>query len=228
MKRTLLFCLLLTASGLLYAGDIANFVNLGFSDDSRYLMFAQYGALDDSSKHYADIFGVDVNANTFVPNGVKTAVYDEALMPGQEGIGALFTLYSTSVSLAKQYKVNHMTTGRLLYLLIDGQEPKKRLEFRDFDTGRSYQIELFQTQFGDGRSVSASFHINLTIADANGNSRHYTVGLPSYRRDGVKKYRIQQIIYSPDEKSLVFIIEKEESAKNGINIRYMVETVSIN
>lgn len=227
MKRTLLFCLLLLAGGLMFAGDIANFVNLGFSGDSRYLMFGQYGALDDSSKHYADIFFVDVNTNSFVTDGVKKATYDEPLMPGQDGVGALFTLYSDSISMVTRYRINHMKTGRLLYLLIDGQEPKEQLAFRDFDTGRSYKIELLQTQFGSGDSTSASFHINLTITDSSGNSSHYTVGRPSYRRDGVRKYRIQQIVYSPDEKALVFVVEKEETAKSGINIRYMVETVAI-
>jgi predicted secreted protein len=41
------------------------------------------------------------------------------------------------------------------------------------------------------------------------------------------KYRIKQVMFAPDEKSLVFVIEKELLDGSGPSIRYMVETVKL-
>jgi predicted secreted protein len=67
----------------------------------------------------------------------------------------------------------------------------------------------------------------VTINFADGTYKDYTVGRPNYKRKGVLSYRISQVILSPDEESLVFVVEKEEQDHDGVNIRYMVETVKI-
>jgi predicted secreted protein len=41
----------------------------------------------------------------------------------------------------------------------------------------------------------------------------------------VENYRIREIILAPDNRSLVFVIEKHEVDRSGFNVRYMVETV---
>lgn len=225
MKRILCICLLLIFSTSVFAGDIATFVNLGFSSDGRYFAFGVYGASEKTLNLYAEMYMVNVRTNRFVADGVKQAVYDEKIQPGQDGIGALFSLYRGSDRLIQAYSVNHMTTGRLLYILVNGDEPKADIEFRDFAAGRRYKIALLQSQSGTEDNPSAAFHINLTVTEKDGTEHHYTVGLPSYRRPGVVRYRIQRILLSPDGKSLVFVMEKEEAAESGINIRYMVETV---
>ena len=62
--------LILLGASLLFAGDIARFVNLGFSHDNRYFMFAQYGVKEGTSFPYADLFVVDVPTNRFASQGV--------------------------------------------------------------------------------------------------------------------------------------------------------------
>ena len=225
MKRILCICILLVLAATAFAGDIARFVNLGFSSDGKYFAFGLYGAAEKSLNLYAEMYMVDVRTNRFVTDGVKLAEYEEKIQPGQDGIGALFSLYRGSGQLIQRYEVNHMTTGRLLYILVNGDEPKANLEFRDFAAGRRYKIALLQSQFGSEESPSAAFHINLTVTKKDGTEEHYTIGLPSYRRQGVTQYRIQRILLSPEGKSLVFVVEKEEQADSGVNIRYMVETV---
>ena len=227
MKRVLGICLLLILTQVAYSGDVASFQNLGFSDNGRYFVFGQYGVVEDTLKLYAELFTVDVRSNRFVPNGVMSAVYDEELEPGQDGIGALFTLYGGSSAHLKPYKINHMKTGRLLYILVNSDEPKESLSFRDFATGRAYSIDLQQSVFGSDESISSSFHINLTLTEKSGNQRQFTVGLPTYRRPGVKGYKIRRILLSPDETALVFVVEKEEQSESGVDVRYMVETVYI-
>ena len=225
MKKILCISLLLIVTAAAFAGDIARFVNLGFSNDGKYFAFGLYGAEEKTFNLYAEMYMVDVRANRFVANGVKQTKYDEKIQPGQDGIGALFSLYRGSNQLIQQYAVNHMTTGRLLYILVNGDEPKSNLEFRDFTAGRRYKIDLIQSQLGAEEAPSAAFHINLTVTEKGGTVKTLTVGLPDYQRKGVIQYRIQRILLSPEGRSLVFVVEKEEQAESGVNIRYMVETV---
>lgn len=227
MKRVAIVLLILLVSSSLYAGDIAKFANLGFSDDSRYFMFGQYGVVDDGTGLYAELYLVDVPGNRFVPGGSHRQSYADRPDPGQDGFGALMTLYRDTIEKTRTYRVNHMASGRLLYLLVDGEEPRPVLSFRDFQSGRSYRVELLQSTFGSGDSVSASFHVNLTVTSGS-EERYYTVGLPDYRREGVTSYRIRRIYSSPDDASLVFVVEKREHADTGFDVRYMVESVRIN
>jgi predicted secreted protein len=207
------------------AGDVATFQDLGFSSDARVYVFAQYGVDERSSFPYAELFAVEVATNRFVPDGVRRAASTNPVEPGDSGIGALFNLVRDSVELLRRHRVDHTRTGRLVYILLNGAEPKHELEFRDFETGLRYRITLIQASRGSGASAEASFHLRVTIETAKGDTSTYTVGLPDYWRQGVKRYRIKQVTLAPDKRSLVFVIQREELDKNGDNIRYMVETL---
>ena len=206
------------------AGDIANFVNLGFSNNARYFMFAQYGIEEKYSTPYAELYVVNVPLNTFAANGKKELRSEKSVEPGDNGIGALFALLDANHELTKQYAVNHLSRGRILYLLIDGEKPRDVLQFRDFNTDKKYTVTLVQKATGSGKELKSSFYIDAVIARAEGKEISLKIGSPNYQRAGVKNYRIRQIIVAPDEKSLVFLIEKEEKDTDGVNIRYMVET----
>lgn len=229
MHRKICIALLISllTGGALFAGDVANFVNLGFSEDSNTFMFGQYGVRSHDTRAYAEIYTVDVAKNRFVKGGVEKNVFDTEIESGQNGRGALFELLHEVEPLVDRYDIRHLATGRVVYLLIDGDEPKKRLEFRDFYRGDSYVLTLVQQKLGDGDDVKASFHINLSVTNREGETDTYTLGLPDYARDGVLSYRIKQVFFSPDEGGIVCVVEKHMQAEGGKNIRYMVETVQI-
>ena len=222
--RAFLIVVFLAACGLLSAGDFATFQNLGFSQDGGHFMFAQYGAVEKTALPYAELFVVDVAANSFVSGGVKRATYNHPIQPGLDGQGALFNLLSDSVDLKKRWGINHVLTGRLVYILLDGAEPKSQLEFRDFQDKKKYRITLVQSSRGDGTEVSSCFHLLVTVERADGQFTTHTVGLPEYWRKGVRRYRIKQVLLAPDERSVVIVVEREEQDSTGVNIRYMVET----
>ena len=227
-KRVILIgVLILSVLVPLAAGDVANFVNLGFSEDSSVFMFGQYGVIDGEERPYAEIYTVSVHKNAFVPDGVTKKVFTDEVQPGQDGTGALFNLLHQVEPQVAEYSVDHLKTGRLVYIHVDGDKPKKRIEFRDFYRGDSYVLTLVQQNFGSDRDVSASFHINLAVTSKGGSTRTYTLGLPDYRRDGVISYRIQEVFFSPAESGLVVVMEKELWSEQGKNIRYMVETTTL-
>ncbi len=227
MKRNVLVLILLLCTLSVFAGDVADYVNLGFSDDSKYFMFGLYGIDYKSSNPYADIYTIDVNGNKFADKGVCTKVYNIDLQVGQDGSGALYNLLEENFNQLKPFKINHLNKGRIVYLLINGDAPKDILEFRDFQNNGKYHVALTQQRFGNDKKPSASFHIQLTVTDSSSKTTVYTIGLPDYKRTDVLKYRIKQVMFAPDEKSLVFVVEKEILDGAGPSIRYMVETVKL-
>ncbi len=210
---------------LVFAGDIAQYINLGFSDDSRYFMFGQYGISSNETKAFAETYIVDIEKNDFIRNGINKKIFSDDVLPGQDGLGALITVMENSLDSIKKVGINHIATGRVVYLLVNGAKPKENLEFRDFYRGDKYIVTLIQEQFGTGEDISSAFHINLSVTDKNDKTSTYTIGLPNYKRKDVLAYRIKQVVFTPAEDGLVFILEKEISDSDGKSIRYMVETM---
>jgi predicted secreted protein len=228
-KRLALCCgLFVLACTLAAAGDIAQFVDLGFSPDSKYFMFAQYGVQESDSHPYAEAFIVDVKANAFVPQGARKASYSQPVEPGVSPIGALVTLVGDLSAQKKQYKIDHLVTGRILYLLVDGAAASNTLEFRDFQNERKYKIDLLQPSTEGLQGAGSSFHLVISVEESSGKVLTFTAGDPTFVRKGVRAYHISQVILAPDSHSLVFVIQREEQDTNGNNIRYMVETVKVN
>ena len=229
MQKRYILCIavLVFITSLLPAGDIAMFVNLGFSGNSKYFMFGQYGIKEKESVAFSDLFLIDVPQNTFVPNGSLSGSYKIDLQPGQDGSGALYTLLTANAELGRKYGIDHLKQGRFLYIFVNGEPPKSQLEFRDFITGKTYRVNLIQSTQGSGTNISSSFYIQLSIIEKDGGIKAYTVGHPKFMRDKVKQYRIKQVVLAPDGSSLIFVVEKETIDGEGTNIRYMVETVSI-
>jgi predicted secreted protein len=225
MKKIALALVFIMCASFIFSGDIAQYVNLGFSSNSKYFMFGQYGISSEDTKAFAETFIVDVVKNEFIRNGVNNRSFNENIFPGQEGLGALFITLEDSLEITEQAQINHISTGRVVYLLVNGAKPKERLEFRDFYKGDTYTVTLVQEQFSSNDNMSASFHINLSVTDKNDKVYTYTVGLPNYKRENVTSYRIKQVVFTPSEKGIVFVIEKEIIGTNGKSIRYMVETL---
>lgn len=209
------------------AGDVAQFINLGFSPDSRIFMFAQHGITTESNNPYAEIYTVDVPDNVFVRSGLAGEEYNASISPGQDGSGALFTLLPEVRDTIERYQVDHLRQGRLVYLFVNGDEQPETLEFRDFDTGDRYTVTMTQNARGEGTAGSAAFHLDVSVAFADGTTVELQVGRPSYYRDGVNRYRIKQIIVGPDETSMIAVIERISDTDSGQRIRYMVETAQL-
>ena len=227
IRHAVVILLLVTIAGTVSAGDAARFVNLGFSPDSRVFMFAQHGISEENGFPFAEIYTVDVPDNSFVSGGVARETYSTALSPGQDGSGALYTLLPTVRTVVDRYRINHLRQGRLVYLLVNGEEVRERIEFRDFESGNRYDIRITQESRGSGASVRAAFHLDISTELANGTTITRRVGRPGYFRDDIDRYRINQVIVAPDERSLVVVVERIRDTGSGTRIRYMVETVRL-
>jgi predicted secreted protein len=212
------------ASYALFAGDIATFTDIGFSGDSRYFMFAQYGVSDTSV--YSDIYTVDVPKNSFKKDGVAKNQYPIAAYSTDDGTGAFYKGLFEIADAAKKTGIDPLQKGRCLYINING-DPVRDLEFRDFKTEKTYKINLIQNVSGSAAAPESSFGIKILAESSSSSARAYSAGNPSVKRKNVSGYSISKIFLSPDEKSMVLVIAKTIAEKNSVSIRYMVETLAL-
>jgi len=190
-------------------------------------MFGQYGIDQSAGKPYAETYFVDSRKNDFVDKGVLRRSFDASLEPGQDAVGALFALVGDQQAMVSKYKIDHLRPGRLLYVLLDGQEPPASLSFRDFKTGANFEVSLNQSSSESKGGLSSSFGIALSLTAKDGGTKRVVGGNPDIKRQGVKAYVIRRIIAAPDEKTLVFIVEKRTVDKGEPAVRYMVEALKL-
>jgi predicted secreted protein len=216
----------------LHAGDVATFVDLGFSADGKVYMFAQYGVQSGTLRPWAELFAVDVARNEFVTGGRQRYIHDSAVASGQDGTGALYLLISGNTFPIRNYGINFLTHGRLLYVSPDdgvSLSPGAAIEFRDFASGTSYRATLVSQTTGSGSNLKSSFYIDFERSLRNGSRKSYVVGSPQVQRSLAAEYRICKIIFDPRQESVVFVIEQkiQNEAGSGCDIRYMVETLPL-
>ena len=228
-KKTLctLIVILFLGVGGLWAGDIASFVDLGFSPDGRTYMFAQYGVQSGTLKPWADLFVVDVPMNNFVNGGKISYVHDRPVVSGQDGSGAFYRVFSRNTSMTEKYAVDHCIQGQPLYIALDNGGPTGPVEFRDFEAGASYRATLTSNAEGSGTNLVSSFFINLERTARDGSRKIYTVGTPQLKRPLITSYRIRKVIIAPHDGSMIIVIEMKKQDGAETDIRYMVEALKL-
>jgi len=211
----------------LWAGDMANFVDLGFSPDGKYFMFAQHGVQTKTLKPWAELFVVDVAGNNFVPNGRVSYVHDKAVIAGQDGSGALYQIIAKNAALANQYRLNYLNQGQLLYIDLNGSSAGENLEFRDFESGNSFAASLVSNVEGTAQNLKSSFFITLESNSRDGRRKTYTVGNPQIKRPLISSYRIRKAVKAPVDGSMIFVIEMKRQSDGDTDTLYMVEAVRL-
>ncbi len=241
MKKNFLFLFLLliisSSFSFLFAGDVANFVNLGFSKNGRYFTFAQYGYSISNEEAYATIVTVDVVSNEFVQGSMMNAKEKYSLTPGDSGDGILYQLIENYAPVRKRLGISYTTRGRLLYLsssltddarksgLSDSSGLDNSITFRDFQTNTQYSVTLNQNIRDMGPNVSSTLSLDLIVQKGNGALQRYTVGHPKFVRKGVMGYELESIILMPNGKGLIFIIARKYYGQSKVDVRYMVEAI---
>jgi predicted secreted protein len=226
-KRIVLVSLLMISVTVLWAGDSASFVDLGFSPDGNIYVFAQYGVKSDRLNPWADLFVVDVAQNDYVPEGRISYTHDRPIEAGQDGSGALYRLIAKNAGIVERYEVAYPDQGQPLYIALNGDPSYdgENISFRDFVSGTSYRASLVENINGNGNNVRSSFFINLESTDIEGEVKNFTIGTPDLERSSVFSYRIKKVLVAPSGNSLIFVIEMKRHAENGPDVRYMIEAL---
>ena len=206
-----------------YAGDLANFVNLGFSADGSKFAFGQYGLQDKTYRAYAEIYAVDIKSNTFLPSGIfRTSPSKQT--EGKESKSTFLALQNRAQAALNKWDISETRQGRVLYAQTEATAGNQTLFFRDFQTSDEYTVVLNTTQKG---KTDSSFYLTVEKTKPNGTKIKQQVGRPDYVRSGVKNYGVKKIIIDDTARALIFIIEKNEYSAAGDSFRYMVEAALI-
>ena len=206
-----------------YAGDIANFVNLGFSADGTKFAFGQYGLQDKTYRAYAEIYAVDIGTNTFLQNGIfRTSPSKQT--EGKESKSTFLALQNRAQAALSKWDISETRQGRVLYAQTEATAGNQTLFFRDFQTSDEYTVVLNTAQKS---KTESSFYLTVEKTKPNGTKIQKQVGRPDYIRSGVKNYSVKKILMDDTAHAMIFIIEKNEYASSGDSFRYMVEATLI-
>ncbi|MDR0561982.1 MAG: DUF2259 domain-containing protein [Spirochaetaceae bacterium] len=222
----------LLSSPFVWAGDIASYVDLGFSQDGTVYMFGQYGVQAGTLRPWADLCIVDVPKNDFVNGGKISFVHDTPVIAGQDGSGALYRLIARNAGIAERYGVGYLLQGQALYIAIDGDTPVaasgETIEFRDFNAKYTYRARLIPRIDGTGANLTSSFYITLEQIGIDGSKKNYPqIGNPQIKRPLIASYRIRKVIIGPRDGSIIFVVEMRRQGSDGMDIRYMVEALRL-
>lgn len=230
MKKIVLAVLaLLVGSVNLFAGDVATFVDCGFSADGKYYVFGQYGKTDKKFQGWADIYQVDIEKNDYVSKGVFK-IKPSAVTSDKTGLEVYESLEAKNYYYLKDLNCEKPNVDQVLYILEDIKKTGiDEIVFTDFRSSEienqdTYHINLIPTVKGSGKNVKSSFYILLEKKDAAGNIiLNKKIGSPDIVRKGVYNYKIERIFCDKSGKNLIFVIEKMIEDDTGVSIRYMVE-----
>jgi predicted secreted protein len=213
----------------IYAGDVANFKDLGFSPDGSIYMFGEYGVTGATLQPWARLNIVDVKQNEFVPGGRLSYKHDTKVIAGTDGEGALYAIIGQNPEITNRYGMNYLKQGHPLFitLLENDNSALETITFRDFDKGDNYKVDLHSSLPVYNSQSGSSFYLNVEKTSARGAKTNYLVGSPEVKRAGVTAYSIKKVTIKPETSSIVFIIELRLSSKDGSDVRYMVETLKL-
>lgn len=234
MKKILILGILCIFSfGNLFAGDVATFVDKGFSEDGKYYIFGQYGRTDKKYQGWAEIYQVDIAKNDFVDGGIFRTK-PNAQTTDKNGLDIFQQLEAKSYYHFKNIKCNKTEPNQVLYVCeATDKKGVDKIVFKDFGnkalgTENEYTIQLCQTVYGSGKNVKSSFYITVEKKDSKGNVISVTkVGSPDIVRKGVSAYKIEKIMCDKSQKNFIFVVEKTMQDDTGILVRYMVEAAQI-
>jgi predicted secreted protein len=230
-KKILLAFLAILVSGAvsLWAGDVATFVDLGFSPDGRTYAFAQYGVQSGTLIPWAELFVVNVPENNYVSGGRIPYTHTAPIVAGQDGSGALYRLLTRNSALTDRYGINFLNQGQPLFISLDepSSPPNQSIEFRDFETGASYRATIITTIEGSGTNLTSSFYINMERTARDGTRKTYTVGTPTVKRPLIVSYRMRKVMIAPHDGSMIVVIEMKRQNGPDYDIRFMIEAVRL-
>ena len=223
MRKLCTVIIMAAFTAAVYAGDIANFVNLGFSADGTKFAFGQYGLQDKTYRAYAEIYAVDIGTNTFLQNGIfRTSPSKQT--EGKESKSTFLALQNRAQAALSKWDISETRQGRVLYAQTEATAGNQTLFFRDFQTSDEYTVVLNTAQKS---KTESSFYLTVEKTKPNGTKIQKQVGRPDYIRSGVKNYSVKKILMDDTTHAMIFIIEKNEYASAGDSFRYMVETAFI-
>lgn len=217
-KLSILYTLVLTLT--IFAGDVATFVNLGFSPDGKFFAFGQYGYYDGSGFPYGEIFIIDVTKNDYVSGGVIKETIEHGEVDDVESISSYQAFLSAHAKAAPILNEKQIIIRRPGIERNAGKD-SNTISWKESGKARSATLNLKKhpSDPTDAYGDRASFNIRFTSQ-----GKSFTLGNIKRIRPAVFHYALPKVITSKNGKAVVCIVEKKNFSFEGPDTRFMVET----
>lgn len=231
MKNRIMWLFFVCALTKLAAGDVAVFVDEGFTKDGKYYLFGQYGQTDSPFQGYGSIYVVDIEKNEYKNQGIFRANPKKKTknVPGKTVYEELKTKISYEL---KKYERKLTESDAIFYIRMNSPDSSEQeIKFRPFGKNvkenQTYVIKMHKNI--ESEKNRSSFYIEVEKHDEKGNLiASEKVGHEEIKRENITDYIVDRVLLDRQNKSVVFVVEKHEKNKSGINIRYMVECARLN
>ena len=187
----------------LFAGDKAEFVSLGWSENYFYYSYGQYGIEDGSGFPYAEICIVNVEKNIFVENGILRDRLDSDTT-NTSGLNLFLNLVNKANSLFTKYSINELKPFKILVPSIKTHRDSACIFLKD---NLELNFRLVQKSKGDIHQYSSTAAFFVKISSEKIGER--LVGNIKIFRQGVISYSLERVLSGPGKQYIVIVVQKK-------------------
>ena len=227
-KVVFLFLIVLGIQAAVFAGDRAEFINLGFSDDSSAFLFGQYGKNESGTLLYADIVYHDLVSGENSSELSLSKTYPDSQRSGNNGLSALLMSLKEYNSIYS-VDIDYNKTGTTLYFQLPGQTTSDTISFSDYQVGIIYSVSTVMRPQVREPGTNTALAITLFQTLQDGAQRRFEAGSFIKPIENVYDFQLKQIVVSPQRNYVVLVFQTTEFDKenNTTNIRYYIDSVKI-
>ncbi len=227
-KVVSLFLLVFCIQTAVFAGDRAEFINLGFSANSEFFLFGQYGKNESGTLLYADVIYHDLVSGENSRELSLSKTYPDSQRSGNNGLSALLMSLKEYNSIYN-VDVDYNQTGTTLYFQLPGQITGDLISFSDYQVGIIYSVSLVMRPRIREPGTNTALAITLFQTLRDGTQSRFEAGSLIKPIQNVYDFQLKQIIVSPQRDYVVLVFQTTEYDENNdtTNIRYFIDSVKI-
>ena len=227
VKKVVVFSLIIFCiQSALFAGDRAEFINLGFPNNSTAFLYGQYGRNESGTLLYADVVYHDLVSGENSDELSLSKTFQDFQRSGNNGLSALL-MNLKEYNTVYTVDVDYTQTGTTLYFQLPGQTTGDTVSFSDYQTGTVYSISFVIRPRIREPGTSAALAITLFRTLEDGTQDRFEAGSFIKPVEGVYDFQLKQIVVSPRQDYIVLVFQTTEYDEDTTNIRYYVDSVKI-
>ncbi|NQT60259.1 MAG: hypothetical protein HQ557_14860 [Bacteroidetes bacterium] len=229
IKKVLtLFLIIFCIQAAVFAGDRAEFINLGFANDSGAFLYGQFGKNESGTQLYADIVYHDLVSGENSSELSLSKTYQDSQQSGSNGLSALLMNLKEYYTIST-VDIDHTQTGTTLYFQLPGQKTGDMVSFSDYQTRTVYSVSFVMRPQVREPGTNTSLAITLFQTLKDGTQNRFEAGSFIKPIQNVYDFQLKQIIVSPQRDYVVLVFQTTEYDEDNdtTNIRYYVDSVNI-
>jgi len=221
-----IFLLILTS---VFAGDRADFINLGFIDQNEAFLYGQYGMDEDGTYFYADVVYHDLQTGETPSALIQSKRYPLIELDGGSTLPAMLQSVQEYLSV-NPVPVDFTRTGVMLYSRLPGTGSGDVASFKDYTQNKDYELSLTLLPKVRTPGMSTKMAITLRQYNPEGTLTRYDAGSLVRPLEGIYDVRLANVYSDPERNYLVMVFQTSEfdDETESVDARYLVKSIALN